>query len=72
MEKLNNQCICCYQPFQQPCKYTYCYTCNKLPITENKCVSTTKNTTQCKLKALKSNESKCFYHQSKSQPIFID
>ena len=73
MEKLNKNCICCFNPFKDPCKFTYCYDCNQLPKETNKCDSDTKKGTQCKLKALQANNNKCYYHKSKNNEIkFID
>ena len=56
-------CACCYAQLKNN-SYTYCYNCNQLPKDITCCI-TTKNKLNCKLKALKDNEFKCYYHRTK-------
>jgi hypothetical protein len=67
MENLNSNCICCYTQYESKSKYTYCWKCSKLPIKQNKCNGITKNKTQCKLKAISTNNNLCFFHKPKQE-----
>ena len=75
MEKLNDNCLCCYIKFKVPSKYKYCFECNQLSI-KTTCKSLTKSNTQCKLKAKQENGFKCYFHRTKTNPVskykFID
>ena len=74
MEKLNKYCICCYQPFKEPSKFTYCYNCSKLSNNYH-CIGTTKSNTQCKLKAIELNNNRCFFHKENKKSytnLYID
>lgn len=61
--KLNKNCACCYKPFKEPTKFTYCFDCNKLSKDDHKCQANKKNGDPCKAKALNENDNFCFFHK---------